>query len=191
MSTMSNGSPRPKLTRLLLPLAGVLYPFVVYYGMEKVAPPVFALVLGAIWLIRAPTLLREPGGRWMIGAALAYCVLLAVTGEEQLLRWYPTLISALLLATFGLSLVYGPPLVERIARLREPDLPPEAVPYTRKVTWVWVGFFVFNGLMSAALTLWAPLKWWTLYNGLIVYFIMAVLFVGEWLLRQRMRKRYA
>ena len=60
-----------KLTRLLLPLAGVLYPFLVYYGMEKVAPPVFALVLGAIWLVRAPTLLREPGGRWMVGAALA------------------------------------------------------------------------------------------------------------------------
>lgn len=191
MNTMPNGSPRPKLTRLLLPLAGVLYPFVVYYGMEKVVPPVFALVLGAIWLIRAPTLLREPGGRWMVAVALAYCVLLAVSGEEQLLRWYPTLISVFLLATFGLSLVFGPPLVERIARLREPDLPPEAVPYTRKVTWVWVGFFVFNGLMSAALTLWAPLKWWTLYNGLIVYFIMAVLFVGEWLLRQRMRKRYS
>ena len=188
---MQNGSPRPKLTRLLLPLAGVLYPFVVYYGMEKVAPPVFALVLGAIWLVRAPTLLREPGGRWMVGAALAYCVLLAVSGEEQLLRWYPTLISAFLLATFGVSLIYGPPIVERMARLRERDLPPEAVPYTRKVTWVWVGFFVFNGLMSAALTLWAPLKWWTLYNGLIVYFIMAVLFVGEWLLRRRLRRHFA
>jgi uncharacterized membrane protein len=180
-----------RLTSILLPLIGVLYPFVVYFGMQKVAPPVFALVLGAIWLIRAPTLRREPGGRWMVAAALAYCTLLAVTGEARLLRWYPTLISLLLLAAFGLSLIYGPPLVERIARLREPTLPPEAVPYTRRVTQVWVGFFVFNALISAALTLWAPLTWWTLYNGLIVYFIMGVLFVGEWLLRQRMRKRFA
>ncbi|WP_329740893.1 hypothetical protein [Dyella sp. A6] len=180
-----------RLTSILLPLIGVLYPFVVYFGMEKVAPPVFALVLGAIWLIRAPALLREPGGRWMVAVALTYCVLLAVTGEARLLRWYPTLISVFLLATFGLSLVYGPPIVERIARMREPELPPEAVPYTRKVTQVWVGFFVFNGLVSAALTLWAPLTWWTLYNGLLAYFIMGVLFVGEWLLRQRMRKRFA
>ncbi|MCP1374659.1 hypothetical protein [Dyella lutea] len=180
-----------RLSAILLPVVGVLYPFVVYFGMEKVAPPVFALVLGSIWLIRAPSLLREPGGRWMVAAALAYCVLLAVTGEGQLLRWYPTLISLLLLATFGVSLIYGPPIIERVARLREPELPPEAVPYTRKVTWVWVGFFVFNAAVSAALTLWAPLKWWTLYNGLLVYFIMGVLFVGEWLLRQRLRRRHA
>jgi uncharacterized membrane protein len=55
------------------------------------------------------------------------------------------------------------------------------------VTWVWVAFFIFNGVVSAVLTLWAPLAWWTLYNGLLVYFIMGALFVGEWLLRKRLR----
>lgn len=180
-----------RLTHILLPLAGVLYPFVVYFGMEKVSPPVFALVLGAIWLIRAPSLLREPGGRWMVGAALTYCALLAISGEAAMLRWYPSLICALLLVAFGLSLIYGPPFIERVARLREPDLAPAAVRYTRIVTWVWVGFFAFNGSMSAALTLWAPLSWWTLYNGLIAYFIMGALFTGEWLLRKRMRRMCA
>jgi len=180
-----------QLTNILLPLAGVLYPFVVYFGMEKVSPPMFALVLGAIWMIRAPSLLRKPGGRWMVGAALAYCVLLALNGEQSLLRWYPALINALLLTTFGLSLIHGQPIVERIARLHEPDLPPSAVRYTRKVTWVWVGFFVFNGSMSAMLTLWAPIAWWTLYNGLIAYFIMGTLFAGEWLVRKRVRRVYA
>jgi uncharacterized membrane protein len=34
--------------------------------------------------------------------------------------------------------------------MREPDLPDAAVPYTRKVTWVWVGFFVFNGACPRA-----------------------------------------
>lgn len=177
-----------RLTDLLLPLAGVAYPFVVYFGMEKVSPPVFALVLGAIWLIRAPALLRQPGGRWMVGAALAYCLLLGLSGEALLLRWYPTLISLLLLAVFGLSLKFGPPMIERLARLREPELPPAGVRYTRKVTWVWVGFFVFNATVSALLTLLAPLAWWTLYNGLLVYFIMGALFGGEWLLRQRLRR---
>jgi uncharacterized membrane protein len=144
-------------------------------------------VLGAIWLIRAPSLLNQPGGRWMLGAALTYCAVLAFSGNNALERWYPTLISALLLCAFGLSLKYGPPLVERIARVREPDLPDAAIPYTRKVTWVWVGFFIFNGIVSAALTLWGPLTWWTLYNGLLVYFIMGTLFLGEWLLRRRLR----
>lgn len=178
-----------KLIRILLPLIGVLYPFLVYFGMETVPPPLFALVLAAAWLLRAPFLWREPGGRWMLGVALAYCALLAASGESALLRWYPTLISLFLLLTFGLSLISGPPIIERIARLREHDLPDAAIPYTRKVTWVWVGFFVFNALVSAALTLWASLKWWTLYNGLLVYFIMGPLFIGEWLLRKRLRAR--
>ena len=176
-----------QLTSILLPLTGVLYPFVVYFGMDRISPPYFALVLAVIWLLRAPSLLREHGGRWMLGAALLYCALLALSGNAALLSWYPTLISGLLLCVFGLSLKFGPPVIERIARAREPDLPAAAVPYTRKVTWAWVVFFIFNGGMSAALTLWAPLRWWTLYNGLLVYFIMGALFGGEWLLRRRMR----
>lgn len=179
------------LIPILLPLAGLLYPFFVYFYMEKVSPPLFALVLGAIWLVRAPSLLRQPGGRWMVGAALAYCALLALCGESVLLRWYPVLISALLLAAFGLSLIYGPPFIERIARLREPYLAIAAVRYTRMVTWVWVAFFAFNGAMAAALTLWAPLAWWTLYNGLIAYVLMGALFAIEWLSRKRMRRRFA
>lgn len=176
---------------IVLPLAGLLYPFVVYFGMEKASPPVFALVLGAVWLVRAPSLLRQPGGRWMLGATLAYCAVLALSGASVLLRWYPVLISALLLVAFGLSLIYGPPFIERIARLREPDLPDAAVRYTRVVTQVWVAFFAFNGVMSAALTLWAPLAWWTLYNGLIAYAIMGALFALEWLARKPMRRRFA
>ena len=176
-----------KTGSILLPLIGVLYPFLVYFGMQTVPPHVFALALAAAWLLRAPFLLRAPGGRWMLVVALAYCALLGLSGESSLLRWYPTLISLFLLLAFGLSLVAGPPVVERIARVREPELPDAAIPYTRKVTWVWVGFFVFNAATSTALTLWAPLKWWTLYNGLIVYCIMGPLFVGEWLLRRRLR----
>jgi uncharacterized membrane protein len=180
-----------RLSSILLPVAGMLYPFVVYFGMEKVSPPQFAMVLGLLWLVRAPALLREPGGRWMLGAALIYCLLLGLSGEALLLRWYPALISGLLLAAFGISLIDGPSFIERIARLREPDLSAAGVRYTRKVTWAWVAFFVFNGAVSSALTLWASMKWWTLYNGLIVYFIMATLFVGEWLLRRRLRAGFA
>lgn len=187
-TTASRDGSMRRLTSLLLPLAGVLYPFAVYFGMTRIAPPVFALVLGGLWLLRAPILLRQPGGGWMLGVALAYCALLAASGESSLLRWYPTLISLFLLLAFGLSLIAGMPMVERIARAREPDLPDAAVPYTRKVTRVWTGFFVFNAATSAALTLYAPLAWWALYNGLIVYFIMGALFAGEWLLRKRLRR---
>ena len=95
---------------------------------------------------------------------------------------------AMLLVLFGLSLKFGPPLVERLARLQEPELPEHAVRYTRQVTAVWAGFFLANGLVVTALTLWAPLSWWTLYTGLIAYALMGLLFAAEWLIRQRVRR---
>ena len=92
-----------------------------------------------------------------------------------------------MLGLFGLSLKIGPPMVERLARLREPHLPPKAIVYTRQVTVVWCVFFLCNGLLAAALTLWAPLSWWMLYTGLISYGLMGLLFAIEWLIRQRVR----
>ena len=111
-----------------------------------------------------------------------------LAGEPALLRWYPVLLNGLLLALFGLSLKFGPPLIERLARLSEPQLPEVAVRYTRTVTQVWAGFFLLNGLVVVALNFWAPLSWWTLYTGLIAYGLMGLLFAGEWLVRQHVRR---
>lgn len=179
------------MSRLLGPvlvLAGLAYPFAVHYGMEHLSPRLFALLLGALWLARSLTAAQRPGNRWVAMAALLFCLLLGVVNQADLLRWYPVLMSALLLGLFGASLFQGMPLVERLARLREPELPAVAVPYTRRVTAVWTAFFLGNGLIAAALTLWAPLSWWTLYNGLIAYLLMGLLFAGEWLVRQRVRR---
>ncbi len=177
-----------RLLGLLLVVAGLLYPFAVYYGMEHLSPRLFAALLGGLWLARALTQRNKPGGRWMAGAALAFCLLLGLAGEPALLRWYPVLLNLMLLVLFGLSLKFGPPVVERLARLREPELPEHAVRYTRKVTVVWAGFFLANALLISALTLWAPLAWWTLYTGLIAYALMGLLFAAEWLIRQQVRR---
>ncbi|MFK8330649.1 hypothetical protein M2D63_011610 [Pseudomonas sp. BJa5] len=178
-----------RLIGLGLVLAGLLYPFAVYFGMAHFAPWQFALLLGGLWLGRALSQAQQPGGRWMAVAALAFCALLALFNSPQWLRWYPVLINTFMLGLFGLSLKFGPPLVERLARLREPELPDAAVRYTRQVTQVWCLFFLANGLVAGALTLWAPLSWWTLYNGLIAYGLMGLLFAVEWRVRQRVRGR--
>ncbi|HEX8595603.1 MAG TPA: hypothetical protein VF682_20370 [Pseudomonas sp.] len=168
-------------------LVGAVYPFAVYYGTEHFAPWQFALLLGCLWLGRALTAEKRPGSLITPLIAIGFCLLLAGFDSPQLLRWYPVLISASMLGLFGSSLVYGPPIIERLARLREQDLPEIAVRYTRHVTQVWCGFFLGNGLIAAALTLWAPLSWWTLYTGLISYGLMALLFAGEWIVRLRVR----
>jgi uncharacterized membrane protein/3-hydroxymyristoyl/3-hydroxydecanoyl-(acyl carrier protein) dehydratase len=189
MMPQSHTSGPRKLANLLLVVVGVLYPFIVYFGGDHVSPPLFGLILGALWLVRAPALMHQPGGKWMLGATLAYCGVLAFGHHDELLRWYPSLICALMFAGFVHSLIYGPPIIERIARTMEPDLPAAAIPYTRKVTWVWAAFFAVNGTCSALLALWGPLSWWTFYNGVLAYAALAALFAVEWLCRQRMRRR--
>ena len=89
---------------------------------------------------------------------------------------------------FGQGLLRGLLLLQRLARLSEPQLPEVAVRYTRTVTQVWAGFFLLNGLVVVALNFWAPLSWWTLYTGLIAYGLMGLLFAGEWLVRQHVRR---
>jgi len=173
---------------LALALVALAYPFAVYYGSGVLSPRGFALILGLVWLIRLIT--RAQRGMWPLTlAALGFCALLALLDEPALLHWYPVLMNAGLLLLFAASLYHGMPLIERIARLREPELPPQAVRYTRNVTKVWALFFLGNGLTAAALTLWASRECWLLYNGLIAYVLMGALFAGEWLLRQRVRAR--
>lgn len=181
---------KAKANRLLglgLLVAGLAYPFAVYLSLEHLSPRLFALMLGALWLARLVSAEQTPLSRVLASVALLFCLLLGWADEPALLRWYPVLISLALLGLFAASLFSGMPIIERLARLSEPDLPPAAVRYTRQVTWVWVGYFIFNASIASTLALWAPLSWWTLYTGLIAYLLMGLLFVGEWLVRQRVR----
>lgn len=93
-----------------------------------------------------------------------------------------------ILAAFGYSLAKPPSMIERFARMREPNLPPFAVAYTRTVTKVWCGFFIVNGAIALGTALWATPAVWSLYNGVIAYVLMGVLFAGEYLVRLRVQR---
>jgi uncharacterized membrane protein len=49
---------------------------------------------------------------------------------------------------------------------------------------VWCGFFILNGCMAAWTAFAASRETWALYNGLISYLLMGVLFAGEWVFRR-------
>lgn len=166
---------------LLLSLA---YPLLVYLALGRFEPRWLALLLFALALLRAATA-REPV--WLVAAAGAgaLAVLTTLLNDALPLKLYPVLVNATLLAVFGISLRYPPTVVERLARLRHPQLPPSGVAYTRRVTQVWCGFFLFNGLIALATALYANDRAWALYNGFIAYLLMGLLFAGEWLVRRR------
>jgi uncharacterized membrane protein len=179
----------PLLAALLL-VVSLAYPVVVYLALGHVSPRWIALLLVALALARA-WVTRE--SFWLGAAALATLLAAASFLGDFWgpLKLYPALVNGVMFGLFAMSLWRGPSVVERLARLREPDFPPAAVAYTRRVTQVWCGFFVVNGLVAVATALWASTAVWTLYNGLLSYVAMGALMGGEWLVRQRVRARIA
>lgn len=180
--------------KLLLVLArGLLFaalPFLVYFALQHFQPREVALTLLVLLALRAPgkimAFLRRRGlpALLAVAAVLALVALLWRGNDPVWVLSYPILMNALMLSVFAASLVTPPSVIERLARLRHPDLPPEGVIYTRRVTQVWCGFFVVNGSVAAWTAFAASREAWVLYNGLIAYLLMGALFAGEWLFRR-------
>lgn len=91
--------------------------------------------------------------------------------------------------TVYLFSVLSPPIIERLARLAEPELPPQAVVYTRKVTQVWCVFFAVNGAISLATCLYGNMHLWVLYNGGLSYLLIGSLMGLEWIIRKRVQQQ--
>ncbi len=138
--------------------------------------------------MRLPDFARSRAARWSIAGALLLAGVAVWSNALLPLKLYPVLVSLVLLGVFAYSLIAPPTVVERLARLREPDFPPAAVAYTRRVTQVWCGFFVLNGGIAFATAWWASQAVWSLYTGVIAYVLMGILFGGEYLVRLRFRR---
>jgi len=178
------------MRRILFTLLSLVYPGLVYLGYSRCSPSALAWLLAGLALLRA---LTSRDKIWRITAGIALVLaLISMAGDQILpLKLYPALVNMALLLVFASSLAYPPTVVERIATLREGQLPPAAIHYTRRVTQVWCGFFVFNGLAALITALWTSNAVWALYNGLIAYLLMGTLFAIEWLIRTRLKSKLA
>jgi len=171
-------------------LLSLAYPLVVYLSLGRFEPRWLSLLLFTLAALRALT--TRQAVWWVAALGTGLLALIATAFNEALpLKLYPALVNAVMLVIFATSLRFGPSAVERLARLSEPDLPPFAVIYTRRVTWIWCGFFVLNGSLALATALWASNQVWAFYNGLLAYVMMGALFGGEWLVRRRVKAAHA
>lgn len=178
-------------------MAGALllaWPFLVWFGLTYNSLH-WLLPLMALLLVFRVRQARHAAGpmRFVIqSAALAgivLCVTSALLKSHQLLLFYPVVINLVMLCVFGGSLFTTMPLVERLARLQHPDLPPQGVRYTRRVTQIWCVFFILNGSVALFTALRGDMPLWTLWNGMIAYVLMGTLMAGEWLVRRQVIKR--
>ena len=167
-----------------------LYPIAIYFGLQHFEPKTLALILAALVIIRAVAtnnkLLKATKGLWIILliAGLTLSILSFTLNSELGLKLYPVIITSGFLALFSYSLFKPPSMIERLARLQEPELPQEGVIYTRKVTQIWCVFFVINILISLYTVFYTSTEIWTLYNGLVSYLLMGCLLLGELVYRK-------
>ena len=183
-------------TKIIFAALLVAYPALVYFGLTFFDARSIAILL--ILLVAARLLFAGRSDGWRafkpqlifaLVAAAAIGALVMISNSPLYLKFYPVCMSALMLILFTVSLIRPPTVIERLARVRNPDLPESAVRYTRKVTIVWCGFFVINGCIALYTALFSSLEIWTLYNGAISYGLMGCLFAGEYLVRRRVQKK--
>ncbi|MEP7073201.1 MAG: hypothetical protein ABI727_03385 [Nitrosospira sp.] len=166
----------------------LLYPFAIWFGHGQLEPRWLAGLLLLAAASRLPAFKFSGTVRWSVGGALLLVACAIWSNELLPLKLYPVLVSGALLAGFTYSLLVPPSIVERLARLREPNFPPAAVAYTRRVTQVWCFFFAVNGAIALGTALWASEIAWSLYTGVIAYLLMGLLFSGEFLFRRRFKR---
>lgn len=177
-------------------LAG-LYPVAVWVGLTYLSTrAVGLLVLGVLVPLLAVRLWRADRATfWTILriplAVLALILLGVALDDRRYVLAMPVLINAVLLVSFGATLVRGAtPMIERFARMEEPELGEAKQAHCRQFTWVWCGFFATNGATAAALALAAPLSWWATYTGLVAYGLMGALFTVEYVVRKARFRDY-
>jgi uncharacterized membrane protein len=167
----------------------VLYPFAIWLGHGQVEPRFLGGLLLLVGFMRLPAMRAGAAGiGWLVGTLLLSFITL--WGNHFLaLKLYPVLVNAAMLTVFTYSLFVPPSIVEQFARRREPDLAPQSVTYTRRVTQVWCVFFALNGGVALVTALWTSAATWSLYNGFVAYLLMGLLFAGEYAIRCNFKRR--
>lgn len=165
----------------------LLYPFWVSYSLSRqwlLGVAAVLIIAGALRLI-----VSRASALWPLSLFAILCGSCSALLRDPLwLQLYPVLMSLGALCIFTATLIRPPSMIERLARIVEPDLPEAGVRWTRQVTWVWCGFFVINALIASWTVVWGTQQQWLLYNGFISYLLMAALFGAEFLLRKRQQR---
>jgi len=177
------------MPRWLATVLVMCYPALIYLASHSWSPKALGIglvVSAVVWRLSVGDTAISRG---LVCGGILLAALAFGFNDVLPLKLYPVMVNGLLLAVFAASLWFPPTVVERIARLQDPELSQEAVMYTRRVTQIWCLFFVGNGLISLWTALCQSARVWFWYNGVIAYFLIGSLFVGEWLIRRRVLEK--
>ncbi len=183
-----------KLITLVVGICLLLYPFAVYLGLNYISPFWLGLSLLTLLSLRL-FMMRGVMDKmpWLLPATvLGGLAIIATLATDSLVgvQLYPLMVNLAMLIVFGYSYFKPPTVIETFARLRHPNLPEQGVNYTRKVTLVWCVFFILNASISLYTAVCTSVEVWTIYNGLVSYILIGILFTVEFIVRFFVQKRY-
>lgn len=178
-----------KITNILF----VFYPFIIYLSLhyQHVKLAIFYLIFLFVFrLITLPKLFSNI--KWLSIVVTCFGLLLTVISwlfsKYQLLLFYPVAVNLIFFIVFSYSLTQPQTIIEKFARMNNPQLPDQAIRYKRNVTIFWSLFFIFNGSVALITCLLENMYWWTIYNGLISYLLIGICMGMEWLIRQKFQR---
>jgi len=173
-----------------LGLAMIGYPVAAYFAFRHLEPRMASGVLLLMFVPAAASRLAASTRRALAPLALlpvltaALLLGSAALGSATLALLVPVVVNATLLLVFGATLVRGPPMIERFARLQVEDLTPAELRWCRGWTWGWSVFFLLNGGIALALAQLPTMDAWTTYNGLVAYILLGTMFGVEYSIRK-------
>lgn len=105
-----------------------------------------------------------------------------------ILKFYPPICNCFIFLIFFISLFTKETVIQKIARMSGEKMTDGILNYTRKVTYVWC-IFTFINLIISVWTIFLPDNIWILYNGIISYVLIGIIFGVEYIIRTIFRKR--
>jgi acyl-coenzyme A synthetase/AMP-(fatty) acid ligase/uncharacterized membrane protein/3-hydroxymyristoyl/3-hydroxydecanoyl-(acyl carrier protein) dehydratase len=193
---------KPAAGKIFFTAISVLYPLIVYCGLEYwgLSPRRLSIVLLALAFYHFFNFTHgkshmDRGRAAVFVALVSICAFLAFFADNILfVKLYPVLVSLSLLAFFGVTLFHGESFAFRMASLADKSLMVSpslnAVRrYCRKVTIAWCIFFSVNAFIALLTVFVGSDKIWSLYNGLISYILIGIIFIVEYLVRKMVQSK--
>lgn len=178
------------IIRALFVVTVAAYPFIIYFGLQHLPPSFFGLVLLILLGLRYGVLLpsERPVLLPLLAIFFTYALTATLIKSTAMLLYYPALVNGCLCVVFLYSLRQGDPLLLRFVRARRWPISAHGPKYLYWLTAVWAAFFAMNGIISLWTTT-ISIEVWTVFNGLISYFLIAALMGGEWVFRRHYKNR--
>lgn len=179
----------------LVLLACITYPILIHLFIIKAEMDGLQLLLAMLPLLlwACWVTIRSLGVKWWPIVVASFVLLVYGLMAGQHMRdgliafdgiWHASM-NLFMLWFFGRTLQQGrEPLISQVSRyLNGGMLIPEIVVYTRNVTIAWSVFFAAQLLTSVVLYLFAPLAVWSLFINVLSTPLLALMFVGEYIIR--------